>query len=175
MNLRVHTSVTFLVIGDERPLFMVRFLRHLETSPFHWRQFCRCVINRLGHAFPRTRNIFTNGALIPKIYSACSFEDAMFSSGNFGETSLCFVSFAHVQSTSKSKSAYFYLLPLHNASKSGFGKSWHKSFSYSQTKSEMLCLFGVVVSWMTESGTFERLSVFPERPIDFDDFPEQIW
>ena len=27
---------------------------------------------------------------------------------------------------------------------------------------------------MTESGTFERLSIFPECPIDFDDFPEQI-
>ena len=63
------------------------FLKHLETSSFHWRWFCRCMINRLSHTFPRTQNIFTNGALIPKIYSACSFADAMFSLGNFGETS----------------------------------------------------------------------------------------
>ena len=32
----------------------------------------------------------------------------------------------------------------------------------------------VVVSWMTESRTFENLSVFLESPIDFDDFPEQL-
>ena len=38
------------------------------------------------------------------------------------------------------------------------------------------CLFWdlFLFSWMRESGTFERLSLFPERPIDFDDFPEQI-
>ena len=53
---------------------------------FCWGQFCRCVINRLGHAFPWTQNVFTNGALIPKIYSACSFADAMFSWGSFRET-----------------------------------------------------------------------------------------
>ena len=47
---------------------------------------CRCTINRLSHTFPRTRNIFTNGALIPMIYSACSCMDSMFSFGNFGET-----------------------------------------------------------------------------------------
>ena len=29
-------------------------------------EFCRCVINRLGHTFPRTWNIFTNVALIPR-------------------------------------------------------------------------------------------------------------
>ena len=46
-------------------------------------------------------NIFTNGALISKIYSACSFVDAMFSWGNFGEIFCCFMSFAHAQSTSK--------------------------------------------------------------------------
>ena len=71
---------------NERPLLMVCFLKCLETSPFRWRWFCRCAINRPCHAFPLTRKIFTNGALVPKIYSACSFVDAMFSSGNFRET-----------------------------------------------------------------------------------------
>ena len=85
-NFTVHTSVTFLINGDERPLLMGCFLKCLETSPFHWRRFCRCVINRLGHAFPQTRNIFTNGTLIPKIYTACSFADAMFSLWNFRKT-----------------------------------------------------------------------------------------
>ena len=88
VNFRIHASVTFLLNGDERPLLMVRFLKHLETSPFHWRWFCGCVINRLGHAFPRTWNIFTNGTLILKIYSAYNFADVMFSSGNFVETFL---------------------------------------------------------------------------------------
>ena len=27
---------------------------------------------------------------------------------------------------------------------------------------------------MTESRTFDRLSTFPERPIELDDFPEQM-
>ena len=35
-------------------------------------------------------------------------------------------------------------------------------------------VFFFFFSWMRESGTFERLSVFPERPIHFDDFLEQI-
>ena len=39
-----------------------------------------------------------------------------------------FVSFAHTQSISESKSAYFYLLHMCNASRSGFGKFQHKSF-----------------------------------------------
>ena len=117
-------------------LLMVCFLKCLETSPFRWKQFCRCAINRLGHAFPQTRNIFTNGTLILKIYLACSFADAMFSSGNFGETFFCFVSFAYTQSTSEIKSAYFYLSRMRNTSKSGFGKFWHKNFSYSRGKLE---------------------------------------
>ena len=71
-NFRVHASVTFLVNGGERPLLMVCFLKRLETSPFRKRWFCRCVIDRLGHTFHRTENIFTNGALI-LIFSACSF------------------------------------------------------------------------------------------------------
>ena len=51
---------------------------------------------------------------------------------SFLETFFCFVSFAHVQSTTKSKSAYICCLPMHTASKSGFGKFPHKSFGYSR-------------------------------------------
>ena len=36
-----------------------------------------------------------------------------------------------------------------------------------------VCLL-LLFSWMTESGTFERLSLFPGRLIDFHDFQEQI-
>ena len=75
-NFRVHASVTFLVNGGERPLLMVYFLKHLEMFPFHWRWFCRCVINRHGHAFHCTQNVFTNGTLI-LIYSACSFAETL--------------------------------------------------------------------------------------------------
>ena len=53
---------------------------------------------------------------------------------------VCFVSFVHTQSTSQSKAAYFCLSCMCNASKSGFGKFRHKSFSYSQEKSERPCL-----------------------------------
>ena len=76
VNFRVHASVIFLIYGDERQLSMVYFLKLLETSPF-WRWFCRWENNRLSHALPCTQNVFTNGAPIPKIYSACSFTDAM--------------------------------------------------------------------------------------------------
>ena len=87
VNFRVHASVTFLVYGDEKPLLMGCFLKRLETSPFHKKWFCMCTVNRLSHAFPHTWDIFTNGALILKIYSACSFANGMFSSGNFEGTS----------------------------------------------------------------------------------------
>ena len=123
VNFRDHASATFLVNDDKRPLLKGYFLNCLETSSFRWRQFCRCVINKLGHAFSQTQNVFTNGALILKISSVCSFTDTMFSSGNFRETFFfCFMYFVHTQSISESKSAYFCLLRLHTASKSGFGK-----------------------------------------------------
>ena len=140
-ELRVHASVTFLISVDKRPPLMGCFLKCLEMCPFSWRRFCRCAINRLGHAFPQTQNIFTNGTLIPKIYSACSFADAMFSSGNFQESFFYFMSFAHAQSTSESKSAYFCLSCMRTMSKRGFVKFRHKSFSYSLEKSEMCLLF----------------------------------
>ena len=46
---------------------------------------------------------------------------------------------------------YAYLSQMRNASQSGFGKFQQKSFNYSWEKPERLCLFVVVVSWMTES------------------------
>ena len=36
---RVHTSVTFLIYGNERPHLMVCFLKRLETSPFRGEGF----------------------------------------------------------------------------------------------------------------------------------------
>ena len=67
------------------------------------------------------------------------------------ETFFCFVSFTHAQSTSRSKSAYFCLLRMCNAFKSAFksafGKFQHKSFSYSQEKSERPCLFLLFPEW----------------------------
>ena len=112
-------------------------------SPFHWRQFCRCMINRPSHAFPWTQNVFTNCSLILTIYSSCSFMDAMFSTGNFGETFSCFMSFTHAHSTSVGKSAYLCFSRTHTMSKSGFGKFQHKNFGYSLEKlgSPSLLLF----------------------------------
>ena len=75
-------------------------------------------------------------SMIPKIYSACSFTDVMYSSWKL----FCFVPFAHTQSTSGSKSAYFCLPHMHNASKTNFSKFRHKSFGYSGEKSERPCL-----------------------------------
>ena len=110
VNFRVHAHVTFLVNGGERPLLMVYFLKRLKTSPFCWRWFCSCTINRLRHAFHCTRNISTNGALIP-IYWACSFTDALDKlillcvfharAEHFQEQICIFLSFAHVQRVKK--------------------------------------------------------------------------
>ena len=48
----------------------------------------------------------------------------------------CFMSFMHARSASENKSAYFCLSWMRNASKSGFGKFWFKSFGDSQEKLE---------------------------------------
>ena len=115
----------FLIYGDERSVLVVCFIKCLETFPFRWKQFCRCAINRLSHAFPNTWNIFTNSTLI---YLACSFADAMFFSGNFRETSSASFLRTHAEHIRviESKSAYFCLLRMRNASKSGFGKIQYK-------------------------------------------------
>ena len=126
-NFRVHASVIFHVNSGERPLLMVYFLKCLETSPFCWRGFCRCAINRLGHAFCRTWNVFTNGALIPSIRLAASQKLWR----NF-----CFMSFVHAQSTSESKLELFVFRVCATRLKCDFAKFQHKSTSYSQEKSK---------------------------------------
>ena len=125
-NFRVHASVTFLVNGGERPLLMVYFLECLETSPFHWRWFCRCKINRHGYAFRRTRNVFTNGALNP-IYLACSFAET-------SEKLILLHVFHTRRMLPRVNLHYFCLSRMCNASKSDFGKFQHKHFSYSREK-----------------------------------------
>ena len=102
------------------------------------------------------------------IYSACSFMDATFSSGNF--FLLCFfracaghfqkqicilMSFVHVHHVQK----WLRYVPAQKLQLLS-GKIGKAVF--------------VVFSWMKESRTFERLSIVPKRPIDFDDFLEQI-
>ena len=163
-NFSVNTSVTFLVNGGERPLLMVYFLECLETSPFRWRWFCRCKINRHGYAFRRTRNVFTNGAQFRSIWLAALWK----SWRNF----FCFLSFMHEHSTSKSKSALFLSfmhaqriqkvtsLSSSTSALATLGKTWKGSVS---------CCF----SCMAETGTFEKLSIFPEHLIDFENFLEQ--
>ena len=141
------------------------FLKRVETSSFCWRRFCRCVINRLSHALPRTWNVFTYDTLIHDLF-ILKLRGCNVLFRKLRKNFFCFVSFAHMQSTSKRKSTYFCLSSKRTASKSGFGKFRHKSFGYSLEKLDS--------PWMRESRTFERLSGFPEHPIDFDDFLEQI-
>ena len=125
-NFRVHVSVTFLINGDERPLLMGCFLKCLEMSPFRWRGFRKCTINRLNHTFIQTGNVFTNSALIPSInLFRLQLHSCKFYLGNFEETFICFMPFVHTQSTSKSKSAYFCLSHMCTAFKSGFIKFRH--------------------------------------------------
>ena len=84
-----------------------------------------------------------------------------------------FKSFAHVQSTSKRNCASFLSFVNAQRIQSDLGKFPHKCYSYSQEKSKRQCLL-FFFSWMKASETFERLSVFADRAIDFHDFQEQI-
>ena len=77
-----------------------------------------------------------------------------------------FKSFAHVQSTSKRNCASFLSFVNTQRIQSDLGKFPHKCYSYSQEKSKRQCLL-FFFSWMKASETFERLSVFAERAIDF--------
>ena len=122
-NFRVHESVTCLVNGGKRPLLMVYFLKRLETSPFHWRCFCTCTINRLGHAFCRIRDVFTNGALI-LIYSARSIAET---------SSASCLSYMR-KALPRVNLHYFCLSGMRNAPNNDFGKLWHKHFGYSREK-----------------------------------------
>ena len=131
-NFRVHASVTFLISSGERPLPMVYFLKHLETSPFHWRWFCKCAINRFCHAFRHAGNIFKNGALIPS-YLACSFVETSVLGLSCMRRALLTVNLH-----------YFCLSRMRNASKSDFGKFQHKRFDYSQGKIKKAVLVVVV-------------------------------
>ena len=79
------------------------------------------------------------------------------------------MSITHVQSTSKSKSAYFCLLRMRNVSNIGFGKFQYKKLWLlpEKIRKVMFVFFTNDKIW-----SFEKLSVFPERPIDFRDFQE---
>ena len=145
------------------------FPKRLEMSPFPWRQFCRCTFNSLGHAFPQTQNVFTNGAMIPTIYLACCFADPMFSL----EKLFFAPCLSYICRALRRAKLHISLSHMCTRSKTGFSKFWHKSFGYSLKKSDKPCLL-FSFSWMRESRTFERLSIFLEHPVDFDDFPEQI-
>ena len=119
-------------------------------------EFCKCSINRLGHAFPWTRNIFTDGAPIPKIYSACSFTDAMFSSENF-----FFFFWARLSRMRRAlPRANLHISIFHTRTKhpkvARLSSSTKASATLGEDQKGRVCLF----------------SVFPERPTDFDDFPE---
>ena len=141
-------------------------LKRLETSPFHWRWFCRCAINRLGHAFPQTRYIFTNGALIPTICLAWSFADAMLSSGNFF---LLHVIRARAEHFQEKIWIFLSFVHVHRFQKRLQQVPAQKLKLFSEKIGKAVCVF----SFMRESRTFEKLSEFPEHPIDFDDFLQQ--
>ena len=152
-NFRVHTRVILLIYSDERPLLIVCFFQCLETSHFCCRWFSRHAIYRLSHTFPSTWNVFTYGAPILKIYSACSFMDIRCSlletleelrqlhvfyacAEHFWEQICMFLASMHAQSIRK----------------------WLGHFFFMNDKIQ----------------NSERLSIFPERPNDFNDFQESI-
>ena len=149
-------------------------LKRLETSPFCWRQFRRSVINRLSHAFPRTRNVFTNGALILTICSTCSFADEMISLGNFGETffASCILRTCKALLRANLHISVFHACTLRQ-NVASVCTSTKASAPLLKNRKGCVCL--LLFFHERESRTLERLSIFLECPIDFDDFQEQIW
>ena len=140
-----------------------------ENVSFLLEMVLRCAINRLGHAFPQTRNVFTNSALIPKIYLACSFADAMFSLGNFRETffASCLSCTCRALPGAKLHISVFCACAL--CPKLASVRSGTKaSATLWKNRKGQVCLM-YFFSWIRESGTFERVSTFLERPIDFQE------
>ena len=146
------------------------FLKCLETSPFCWRWFCMYAINRFGHAFLWTWNIFMNGTLILTIYSTCSFTDAMFSSGNFGETFFA-PCLSHTRRALLRGNLHISVFRACTSCPKVASESSGTKASATLWKIQKGRVF---FAWMRKSGTFERLSVFPERAIDFHDFQKQV-
>ena len=156
----------------------------LETSLLCWRQFGMRKIHRFSHAFPLTQNIFVNSTPILKLYSAWSCADAMFPSGNFGETSSVLSQSCTCKAQPKTNLhisvACVPYLKLVSVSSSP------KSSGYSLEKLERPCLLLLgfpLVSLLffffffftnDKIQNFENLSVFPECLIDFHDFQECI-
>ena len=126
--------------------------------------FCRCAIKRLGHAFrlPKCFHKWRPNS----IYSACSFTETL-------EKLLLLCAFPNTQSTSKSKSALFSVFrPCATCPKVTLvssGTNTSATLRENREGSVCCCCF----SRMTESRPFERLSVFLERTIDFQNFPEK--
>ena len=155
-------KVAFLNNVDKRPLLMAYHLEHLETSPFCCRWFCRCAINRLRHAFCRTPNVFYKWHPDSDLFGLQLHR-------NFAEA-LCFMSFTHTQSTSESKSALFVFHTCATRPKmTSVSPGTNPSVTLWKNRKSSVCY---CFSWITESGTFEALPIFPEYAIDFH---EQIW
>ena len=84
------------------------------------------------------------------------------------------MSIVHTQSASESKSALFSVFHTHATRPKVTSESSSTNASATLGKNQKRSDCCHCFSRMTESGTFDRLSVFPECAIDFRDFLEQI-
>ena len=116
-NVRVHASVTLLVLSYARPFLIVFFLEHLETSILHQSLFGRCTISRLSHVHPLTQKHFCKwhhdsealfsfklcrcdvllGKLLRNFFNFMSFKHAP----SISKTKFAYLSFTHVQCVQK--------------------------------------------------------------------------
>ena len=110
---------------------------------------------------------FAKGALILKLYSACSFADVMFSSANFGATSPA-LSFAHAQTTSVNKSACFCLSHMYNMpGRSLLSSSTKTEKTLSTLRNNRKCGVCHPPPPPNKIWTFEKLCIYLEHPFDF--------
>ena len=82
-----------------------------------------------------------------------------------------FLSFVHAQNTSERNSASFLSFAQAQRVRKWLWLVLAQTLQLLSWKIKKAFFF----SWMTESRTFERLSILLERAIDFHDFQEQVW
>ena len=172
-NFRVHASVTFLVYGDNTTYCGMLFLNIWKLLLFNGDGFAGVQTTDPAMISLLYETFFTNCALILKIYSACSFMDVMFSSRNFWETSAsCFS--CTCTALLKANLIVSVFCTCATCSKwlqqDSVQKFWLLSGKIGKTILLLLLLFFQECTIQN----FERLSMFPEHPINFHDFQEWI-
>ena len=143
---------------------MVYFLKRLETSPFRWgwitgaRSKDSAMLSIIHETFSQMALCFRSTRL------AASWK--LRRNLNF-----CLIRVFRARAESKSALFSVFRVCATRPKVTSVSSGTNASATLGKNRNGSVCC---CFSRLTESGTFERLSVFPERVTDFHDFPEQI-